>query len=46
MMKLSLFPTIGFREPYRLAQANVTLPPWITDLPVEAEGAEMIRYGK
>jgi DNA polymerase len=29
-----------------LCNHMITLPPWITDLPVEAEGAEMLRYGK
>jgi DNA polymerase len=30
----------------RMCELMCALPPWITDLPVEAEGAEMLRYGK
>lgn len=37
---------IGYGSHTHLCSLMVTLPPWITDLPVEAEGAEMVRYGK
>jgi DNA polymerase len=39
-------PDDGFGSSDDLVRLMVTLPGWITDLPVEAEGAEMLRYGK
>lgn len=39
-------PDDGFGSVDELVRLMCALPPWITDLPVEAEGAEMIRYGK
>jgi DNA polymerase len=39
-------PDDGFGSSDHLVQLMCMLPPWITDLPVEAEGAEMVRYGK
>lgn len=36
----------GFGSVDDLVRLMCALPPWITDLPVEAEGAEMQRYGK
>jgi DNA polymerase len=37
---------LDFGSSQQLVQCMVALPGWITDLPVEAEGAEMARYGK
>lgn len=39
-------PDEGFGSNAELTAAMCRLPAWITDLPVEAEGATMIRYGK
>lgn len=39
-------PDIDFGSHQHLCEQMVALPAWITDLPVEAEGATMIRYGK
>lgn len=39
-------PVLGFGSSAHLAELMCALPPWITDLPVEAEGSEMVRYGK
>jgi DNA polymerase len=39
-------PDLGFGSHTHLSELMCALPTWITDLPVEAEGAEMVRYGK
>jgi DNA polymerase len=39
-------PAVDHGSADHLAQLMCALPPWITDLPVEAEGSEMVRYGK
>lgn len=39
-------PDIDFGSHEELARIMCQLPPWVTDLPVEAEGATMQRYGK
>lgn len=37
---------IDFGSPEAMCAEMCRLPPWITDLPVEAEGGTMMRYGK
>ena len=39
-------PPLDFGSHHELAQIMCRLPSWITDLPVEAEGSTMNRYGK
>jgi DNA polymerase len=37
---------MDFGSPQAMCAEMCRLPPWITDLPVEADGATMMRYGK
>lgn len=37
---------LDFGSPEDMCRHMCNLPPWITDLPVEAEGGTMLRYGK
>lgn len=39
-------PDIGFGTHEHMCELMCALPGWITDLPVEAEGGTMLRYGK
>lgn len=39
-------PDIDFGSSDEMVRQMCALPPWITDLPVEAEGGVMMRYGK
>jgi DNA polymerase len=39
-------PEPDFGNASEMVELMCKLPPWITDCPVEAEGGEMVRYGK
>jgi DNA polymerase len=43
--ELITLPSEGFGSHRELSRLMCDLPEWITDCPVEAEGAEMVRYG-